>query len=74
MHPYQQDFSSWATSVFSEVAERIPTSSDAPTLKGCMVILSHYVGANLYDDMLTLRSVTGILAALHKCNAHGLVC
>ena len=54
----------WATSVYGEVEELIP--SDAPVPKGRFVTLTHYVDANLYHDCLTGRSVTGIL---HFVNA-----
>ena len=54
----------WATSVYGEIAELVP--SDAPPPKGHPVTLTHYVDANLYHDMLTGRSVTGIL---HFVNA-----
>ena len=54
----------WATSVYGEVEELIP--SDAPPPKGRLVTLTHYVDANLYHDCLTGRSVTGIL---HFINA-----
>jgi hypothetical protein len=54
----------WASSVYGEVAELIP--SDAPVPKGRAVTLIHYVDANLYHDWVTGRSVTGIL---HFINA-----
>ena len=54
----------WATSVYGEVAELIP--SDAPSPKGKMVTLTSYVDANLYHDWITGRAVTGIL---HFINA-----
>ena len=51
-------------SVYGEVTEMLP--QDAPTPLGKNVILTHYVNANLYHDVLTGRSVTSIL---HMLNA-----
>ena len=53
-----QDFD-WAHSVYGNVRELLPT--DAPTPLGRYVQLYHYVDANLYHDMLSGRSVTGIV-------------
>ena len=49
----------WNTSVHGEISELLPT--DAPPPLGKPVTLTHFVDANLYHDMLTGRSVTGIL-------------
>ena len=49
----------WATSVYGNVQEDIP--QDIPEPLGNTVTLTHYVDANLYHDLLTGRSVTGIL-------------
>ena len=49
----------WQASVYGDVEEDIP--SDAPIPLGNPVTLTHYVNANLYHDMITGRSVTGIL-------------
>ena len=63
---HEPDFSSipdpeydWDFSVYGDVVETVP--HNAPEPMGCYVTLSHYVDANLYHDMLTGRSVTGIL-------------
>jgi hypothetical protein len=45
------------------VTEDIPT--DAPKPLGKYVLLTHYLDANLYHDMLTGRSVSGILLFLN---------
>jgi len=54
----------WANTVYGDVSEILP--KDAPVLLGNYITLSHYVDANLYHDMLTGRSVTGILHYLNK--------
>jgi len=57
-----QDFD-WCHTVYGDVHELMPT--DAPKPLGNPVTTITYVDANLYHDMLTGRSVTGIL---HICN------
>ena len=54
----------WAYSVYGKVSEMIP--DDAPEPLGMWVTLAHYVDANLMHDLLTGRSVTGILHLLNK--------
>lgn len=54
----------WAKSVYGELSEVLP--QDAPTPLGKPVTLSHFVDANLMHDMLTGRSVTGILHMVNK--------
>jgi hypothetical protein len=53
----------WCHSVYGTVEELIP--KDAPPPLGYKVITVTYTDSNLYHDMLTGRSVTGIL---HLCN------
>jgi hypothetical protein len=53
---YQYD---WEKSIYGDVTEDIPT--DAPKPLGKYVLLTHYLYANLYHDMLTGRSISGIL-------------
>jgi hypothetical protein len=53
----------WCHSVYGNVTEEVP--KDIPKPLGKAVVLVTYVDANLYHDMLTGRSVTGIL---HFCN------
>ena len=53
----------WTYSVYGNGKELLP--HDAPKALGNYVLLTHYVDANLYHDMLTGKSVTGIL---HFCN------
>jgi hypothetical protein len=60
MPPMEYD---WARSVYGQVEEVIP--KDIPTPRGKPVVMTSYVDANLYHDMLTGRSVT---AALHLLN------
>ena len=57
-----QDFD-WCHSVYGEVEELLPR--DAPKPLGKAVTTVTYTDANLYHDMLTGRSVTGVL---HLCN------
>ena len=54
----------WAKSVYGEVKELTP--HDAPEPLGKYVTLTHYVDANLMHDMITGRSVTGILHLINK--------
>ena len=54
----------WDTSVYGKVFEMLP--HDAPTPLGKPVVTTHFVDANLYHDMLTGRSVTGILHLLNQ--------
>jgi hypothetical protein len=49
----------WAQSVYGNVREELP--SNLPEPLGCRVILTHYYDANLYHDMATGHSVTGVL-------------
>ena len=57
-----QDFD-WCYSVYGNVQEVLP--QDLPKPLGKRVIITTYMDANLYHDMLTGRAVTGIL---HFCN------
>ena len=57
-----QDFD-WCYSVYGDVQELLPR--DAPKPLGKPVTTITYKDANLYHDMLTGRSVTGVL---HLCN------
>jgi hypothetical protein len=57
-----QDFE-WCHTVYGNVKELLP--NDAPKPLGKAVTTVTYTDANLYHDMLTGRSVTGIL---HFCN------
>jgi len=54
----------WTHTVYGEVSEILP--KNAPPPLGKYVTLSHYFDANLYHDMLTGRSVTGILHLANK--------
>ena len=55
---------SWKQSVNGKVKEAIP--HDVPEALGRPVVLTHYVDANLYHDMLTGRLVTGILHLMNQ--------
>ena len=54
----------WEYSVYGNVREILP--DDAPPPLGKFVTLTHYVDANLYHDLVTGRSVTGILHLINK--------
>ena len=49
----------WDASVYGDVKEELPFNAPPPL--GNPVVLTHYVDANLYHNVLTGRSVTGIL-------------
>ena len=59
----EQDFD-WSYSVYGNVTEEIP--HDLPEPLGKHVTLTHYFDANLHHDMLTGRSVTGILHMVNQ--------
>ena len=54
----------WMYTAYGNVKEQIP--HDMPEPLGNYVTLTHYFDANLYHDMLTGRSVTGILHFLNQ--------
>ena len=54
----------WEKSVYGSAHEAKP--HDAPIALGKPIILTHYVDANLYHDMITGRSVTGILHFINQ--------
>jgi hypothetical protein len=54
----------WAKTVYGDISEMIP--EDIPPPLGNYVTLTHYFDANLYHDILTGRSVTGILHLFNK--------
>ena len=54
----------WSRSVYGELTEILPT--DAPPALGNHVTLTHYVDANLMHDVITGRSMTGILHLANK--------
>ena len=55
---------SWEQSVYGKVKEAI--LHDIPEMLGRPVVLTHYVDTNLYHDILTRRSVTGILHLMNQ--------
>ena len=54
----------WAKSVYGDMSEVVPTNASEPLSK--YVTLTHNIDANLYHDMLTGCSITGILHFLKK--------
>jgi len=60
----EEEYDWTSTVLYGDVTEILP--KDAPVPLGNFVMLSHYVDANLYHDILTGRSVTGILHYLNK--------
>ena len=53
----------WMYTVYGDVSEDIPT--DAPEPLGGEVVITSYVDANLYHDLITGRAVTGVLHLLN---------
>ena len=58
-----QDFD-WVYTVYGNVKEVIP--DDVPELLGNPVTLTHFVDTNVYHDMITGCSITGILHLVNK--------
>jgi hypothetical protein len=54
----------WTYTAYGNVKEQLP--HDLPEALGNYVTLTHYFDANLYHDLLTGRSVTGILHFLNQ--------
>ena len=54
----------WSYTVYAGAEELLPT--DAPEPRGRRVTLTMYVDANLYHDMATGRSVTGIIHLMNQ--------
>jgi hypothetical protein len=54
----------WVKSVYADVLEIIP--KDTPPPPGGFVTLTHYQDANLYHNIITGCSVTGILHFMNK--------
>ena len=54
----------WMYTVYGKVSEVIP--NDIPAAKGKPVVLTTYVDANLYHDLITGRSVSGILHLINQ--------
>ena len=54
----------WMYTVYGQMEEVLP--HDMPTPLGKFVTLTHYVDANLYHDLITGRSVTGIIHLANK--------
>ena len=54
----------WERSIYGKVSEMVP--DDAPTPYGPRVTITTYVDANLCHDMITGRSVTGVLHLLNQ--------
>lgn len=60
----QKDKHDWSYSVYFDAAEEILNNIPCP--RGDVVILSHYVDANLLHDLMTGRSVLGILHFINQ--------
>ena len=54
----------WAKTVYGDIREQVPEGIPDPL--GNYVMLSHYYDANLYHDVVTGQSVTGILHFMNK--------
>jgi hypothetical protein len=71
IHTGEPDYSSlpdhdydWMYTLYGNVKEQVP--HDMPEPLGNYVTLTHFFDANLYHDMLTRHSVTGILHLLNQ--------
>jgi len=58
----------WSRSVYGDVHEQIPR--DAPKPLGKRVVLTTYVDANLNHDLITGRSVSGVLHFVNQTPVH----
>ena len=54
----------WVHSVYGDVREELP--KDLPTPLGMWVLLTTYVDANLFHNMITGRAVTGVLHFINQ--------
>ena len=61
---FKQGQYNWAYTVYHGAAEELP--DDAPRPLGKRVIVSSYVDANLYHDLISGKAVTGILHFFNK--------
>ncbi len=59
----EQQFN-WTYTIYGHIEKVLP--HDLPAPLGKFVTLTHYVDANLYHDMITWRSMTGILHLANK--------
>ena len=64
MSAFEQVEFGWEQSVYGNVKELIP--EDAPEPKGRLIVMLTFVDANLMHDVVTGRSVTGILHFLNR--------
>ncbi len=55
----------WTNTIYGCIDKFFP-ADDVPPPLGKHITLTHYVDANLYHDMITGRSVTGILHLVNK--------
>jgi len=61
---YPDQVHDWAYTVYGNVKEQIP--DDAPPPIGKPVVLTTYVDANLYHDMVTGRAMTAVLHLINQ--------
>ena len=54
----------WMNFIYGDVREVVP--SNAPKPRGCYVLTTHYVDANLMHDVMTGRSMVGILHLVNQ--------
>jgi hypothetical protein len=59
----------WSRSVYGELSEFLPQDAPKPLWK--YVTLTHYVDANLMNEITTGRSVMGILHVINKTPSTG---
>ena len=58
----------WERSVYGNVQEQVP--KDTPKPLGKQVVLTSYVDANLHHDLVTGRSVTGVIHFVNQTPIH----
>jgi len=54
----------WASTIYGNVKEAVP--DDVPEPLGQPITLTTYLDANLYHDMITEHSVTGIVYLINQ--------
>ena len=61
---YPEQHFDWAESIYKGASEQIP--DDAPEPLGKEVVLTSYVDANLYHDLVTGRALTTVLHLINQ--------
>ena len=59
-----KDPNTWDQSIYGNMREKIP--KDVPKPLGKFLVTTHYDDTNLFNDIMTGRSITDILHLIHK--------